>query len=53
VPNGALAAKRAGMEVCAVWDEQARDRQAEMREIADYFIRDFEELLAGRWEVLH
>ena len=48
VPAGILAGKRAGMEVCAVEDAASSHLGGEKRRLADYYIRDYEELLAGR-----
>ena len=45
VPAGILAGKRAGMTVCAVDDEFSRDLEDEKRELADYFINDYYQLL--------
>ena len=45
IPNGALAAKRAGMEVVAVEDDYALERRDELIRLTDYYIRDFTEIL--------
>lgn len=45
VPAGILAGKRAGMTVCAVDDEFSRHMEAEKRSLADYFIRDYYDIL--------
>lgn len=45
IEEGILAGKRAGMEVCAVDDEFSKSMEPEKRELADYFIRDYFELL--------
>ena len=45
VPAGILAGKRAGMVVCAVEDAASRRLEGEKRRLADYYIRDYEELL--------
>lgn len=45
VPAGILAGKRAGMTVCAVDDEFSRALEDEKRELADYFIYDYYQLL--------
>ena len=45
IPNGAVAGKRAGMEVVAVADDYALPRREELIHIADYFIEDFTQLL--------
>lgn len=45
VPAGILAGKRAGMTVCAVDDEFSRDMEGEKRQLADYFIGDYYQIL--------
>ena len=45
VPAGILAGKRAGMTVCAIDDDFSRAMEAEKRELADYFIYDYYQLL--------
>lgn len=45
IPNGALAGKRAGMEVIAVADDYALPRREELKQIADLFIEDFTQIL--------
>ena len=45
IPNGALAGKRAGMEVVAVADDYSLPRRGELVRIADHFIQDFTEIL--------
>lgn len=47
VPAGILAGRRAGMEVCAVDDEFSKHMEQEKRELADYFIRDYFDILDG------
>lgn len=44
---GILAAKRAGMKVCAVQDAYSMDSDKEKRELADYYIEDY--LDCGLW----
>lgn len=46
VPAGILAGKRAGMEVCAVEDEFSLSMTEEKKKLADYYIRDYQELLS-------
>lgn len=46
VPAGILAGKRAGMEVCAVEDDFSLGMTEEKKELADYYIRNYEELLS-------
>ena len=50
VPNGILAGKNAGMEVCAVDDEFSRPLEAEKKRLADYFIRDFNDIFRHTYE---
>lgn len=50
VPNGILAGKNAGMEVCAVDDEFSRPYEAEKKRLADYYIRDFFEIMNNTYE---
>lgn len=47
VPAGILAGKRAGMTVCAVDDAFSRDMEKEKRDMADYFIMDYFEIMDG------
>lgn len=42
---GIQAGKAAGMKVCAVFDDASVSQDAEKRELADYYIHDFQELL--------
>ena len=50
VPNGILAGKNAGMEVCAVDDEFSRPLEKEKKQLADYFIRDFHDIFRHTYE---
>ncbi len=43
--NADKTAKSAGMKVCAVYDKSSEEYVNEMKEVADYYIYDFEELL--------
>lgn len=45
VPAGILAGKRAGMTVCAVDDEFSREMEEEKRQLADYYISDYYQIL--------
>ncbi|MCC8067849.1 MAG: HAD family phosphatase [Clostridiales bacterium] len=53
VPMGILAAKNAGMRVCAMEDDFSACRKEEVRRLADYYIRSYDEILDGSYEVLH
>ena len=46
VPAGILAGRAAGMKVCAVEDEFSAKMREEKQKLADYFIRDYDELFA-------
>ena len=52
VPMGILAGKSAGMQVCAVEDETALPKRREIRKLADYYIRSYDEILDHTYEVL-
>lgn len=43
--NADKTAKGAGMKVCGVYDESSKEYEEEMRNICDYYIYDFSELL--------
>jgi len=43
--NADKTAKTAGMQVCGVYDDSSKEYVDEIKEIADYYIYDFEELL--------
>lgn len=45
VVNGAIAGKRAGMEVCGVADKSYEDHRQDLIGAADYFVEDFRPLL--------
>ncbi len=47
IPAGIQAGKRAGMTVFAVEDEFSLDMKEEKEQLADYYIRDYFELLNG------
>ena len=52
IPEGILAGKRAAMRTCAIWDEFSISLDSQKRELADYYIRDYEEVIEGTYEVL-
>lgn len=52
IPNGILAGKNAGMKVCAVEDPFSKPQEARKRELADYYIQDFDDIKNGTYEVL-
>lgn len=47
VPNGILAGKRAGMQVCTVQDDFSETLWEEKKKLADYSIKDYFDLLNG------
>ena len=52
VPKGILAGKNAGMKVCAVEDPFSKPQEALKRELADYYIQDFDDIKNHTYEVL-
>lgn len=52
VPMGILAGKNAGMRVCAVDDWFSRPQDARKRELADYYIHNYNEIINHTFEVL-
>lgn len=49
---GILAGKAAGMTVCAVEDDYSIPQKREKCKIADYYIRSYDEVMAGTYEEL-
>lgn len=45
IVHGIMAGKAAGMKVCAVYDEASKMQDEEKRELADYYINCYEELV--------
>lgn len=52
VPMGILAGKNADMKVCAVEDAYSIDQTDKKRELADYYIHDYFDVLRSSYEVL-
>ena len=52
VPMGILAGKNAGMKVCAVDDECSRPQEGRKRELADYYIYQYDDIRNETYEVL-
>lgn len=46
IPNGIIAGKKAGMKVCAIHDDFSKRMDNEKRELADFYIMDYRELIA-------
>ena len=53
VPAGILAGKRAGMRVGAVEDVFSLSMIEEKKELADFYIRDYRELIQGQDKMIH
>ena len=52
VPKGIMAGKNAGMKVCAVEDPFSKPQENLKRELADYYIQDFDDIKNKTYEVL-
>ena len=52
IPMGIIAGKQAGMKTCAIWDEFSVHQELEKRQLADYYIKSFDEVIAKTYEVL-
>ena len=52
VPMGILAGKNAGMQVCAVYDEDSKHQEDKKRALADYYIYNYEDIKNNTYEVL-
>ncbi len=52
VPNGILAGKNAGMKVCAIEDEFSKPQDTLKKELADFYIRDYDDIKNNTYEVL-
>ncbi len=52
VPMGILAGKNAGMKVCAVEDWFSEGQVQKKKELADYYIRNYNEIMEQTFEVL-
>lgn len=52
VPMGILAGKNAGMKVCAIEDDFSNPQRDRKKELADYYINDFEDIMKETYEVL-
>ena len=44
--NADKTAKTAGMKVCGVFDESSSEYEQEMRELCDFYAKDFREILS-------
>lgn len=52
VPMGILAGKNAGMRVCAVDDRFSKNLEEKKRSLADYYIKDYYDIINHTYEVL-
>lgn len=52
IPMGIMAGKNAGMRTCVVEDRCSVDQDDKKRELADYYIKDFYDILEEKYEVL-
>lgn len=52
VPKGIMAGKNAGMRVCAVEDVFSKHQEELKRELADYYIQDYDDIKNNTYEVL-
>lgn len=52
IPMGILAGKNANMKVCTIYDDYSKEQDLKKRNLADYYINTFKEVLEGTYEVL-
>lgn len=52
IPMGILAGKNANMKVCTIYDDFSKNQEEKKRQLADYYINTFHEVLEGTYEVL-
>lgn len=52
VPMGILAGVNAGMKTCAIYDDFSKPQDRRKRELANYYIKDFFDIIEGTYEVL-
>ena len=52
VPKGILAGKNAGMKVCAIEDGFSKPQESLKRQLADYYIQDYDDIKNKTYEVL-
>ena len=51
-PYAIMAGVNAGMKTCAIDDDFSRSQNDKKRELADYYINDFNDIMNGTYEVL-
>ena len=52
VPMGILAGKNAGMKTCAIFDDFSKAQDTKKRELANYYINDFNDIINETYEVM-
>ena len=52
IPKGIMAGKNAGMRVCAIDDDTSRKQNPQKKQLADYFITDYNDIINSTYEVL-
>lgn len=52
IPAGLMAGKNAGMKTCAIEDRFSCEFLDKKRELADYYIQDYDEIEKGNYEIL-
>lgn len=52
IPVGIRAGRSAGMRTCAVWDDYSWDQDEQKRDLADYYIKSYAQVLDGSYEKL-
>lgn len=52
IPMGIMAGKNANMKVCTIYDDFSKNQDIKKRNLADYYINTFKEVLEGTYEVL-
>lgn len=47
IPKGIISGKEAGMKVCTIYDDYSKNMDDEKKDLADYYINDYNELLSS------
>ncbi|MCT4688274.1 HAD family hydrolase [Vallitalea sp.] len=47
IPKGIISGKEAGMKVCTIYDDYSKNMDDKKKELADYYINDYNELLSS------
>lgn len=48
-PDGIIAGKRAGMKVCAMYDDYSKNKDDEKKKLSDFFAQSFNDIFAGTY----